>query len=186
MFIIGCDTDLCITFLRRFMSLVRGWWFAFNSTSPRRSGAFVLEILEQYSQKTLDKRLIKGMRTTASGVRDMVMMRGGGATSTSAAVGSATPATGGAQTQAALAGASQSPAKESTAGAMSGGSGVVGGGASTPGSPDGHVVEKGEILRPGDVFRLRSLKYPEFSFGVTNVRLENDFFYMGLAKVTAV
>jgi hypothetical protein len=157
------------------MSLVRGWWFAFNSTSPRRSGAFVLEILEQYSQKTLDKRLIKGMRTTASGMRDMVMMRGGGSTSTGQAAG-------GAQAQGVHAAASQSPSKDAPAASSSAAAHVVGGAAS-PGSPDVHIVEKGEILRPGDVFRLRSLKYPEFSFGVTNVRLENDFFYMGLAKV---
>jgi hypothetical protein len=165
--------ELCLIFYnRRFMSLVRGWWFAFNSTSPRRSGAFVLEILEQYSQKTLDKRLIKGMRTTASGMRDMVMMRGGGA---------AGQALGAAQAQG-MHGASQSPSKDAAAASAAAAHST--GGASTPGSPDVHVVEKGEILRPGDVFRLRSLKYPEFSFGVTNVRLENDFFYMGLAKVS--
>lgn len=57
----------------------------------------------------------------------------------------------------------------------------------TPGtsiSTIARIVAKGEPLRSGDYFRLRSVKFPEMEIGVTNVRLENDFFYLGFAKVS--
>lgn len=57
----------------------------------------------------------------------------------------------------------------------------------TPGSSNStiaRIVEKGEHLRSGDYFRLRSVKFPDMEIGVTNVRLENDYFYVGFAKVS--
>ena len=59
----------------------------------------------------------------------------------------------------------------------------------TPGTSSssvGKMAPAGEILRSGDYFRLRSVKFPALEVGVTNVRLENDYFYLGFAKVTKV
>jgi hypothetical protein len=56
----------------------------------------------------------------------------------------------------------------------------------TPGTSSstiGKIAPSGEILRAGDYFRLRSVKYPDVEIGVTNVRLEKDYFYLGFAKV---
>lgn len=94
------------------MSVVRGWWISWASTSPRRSGAFTIEILEKSTTK-----LEQGL--------DMMKER------------------------------------------------VLG-------------IEKEEgakILRVGDVFRLRSVKFPEYEMGVTSVRIKDDYFYLGLRKV---
>jgi hypothetical protein len=59
--------------------------------------------------------------------------------------------------------------------------------APTPGTSSstiGKIAPLGEILRSGDYFRLRSVKFPDVEIGVTNVRLEKDYFYLGFAKVT--
>ncbi len=39
------------------------------------------------------------------------------------------------------------------------------------------------ILRSGDAFRLRSLKFPEYELGITNVKIRDNFSYLGLRKV---
>ena len=40
-----------------------------------------------------------------------------------------------------------------------------------------------ESLRHGDIFRLRSAKFPEFELGITSVKVADDFCYLGLRKV---
>lgn len=39
------------------------------------------------------------------------------------------------------------------------------------------------VLHIGDVFRLRSIKFPEFELGITSERLNVDNCYLGLRKV---
>jgi hypothetical protein len=39
------------------------------------------------------------------------------------------------------------------------------------------------ILRPGDYFRLRSVKFPEFELGVTTDRIRDEYCYIGLRKI---
>jgi hypothetical protein len=131
----------------RYLSVARGWWLAWTSPVPRRSGAFVLEILER-STETLDKRLLKGMKSTGH-----LLASAAGISSSSAAGGA--------------------PTQDDAASVRS----------ATAGNKSPKILQKGEVLRAGDVFRLRNVKYPEFEFGVTNVRLRDDHFYMGLAKV---
>ena len=144
----------------RYLSVVRGWWISWTSTAPRRSGAFVLEILERDS---FDKRLLKGMKSTGQ-----MFATAAGITPVSSAV--TAPGAG-------------SPDHSAHTHHHHGSTSD-----SVQSNPDRHgktlkLAPNGEILRIGDVFRLRSVKYPEFEFGVTNVRLQDDFFYMGLAKV---
>ena len=43
--------------------------------------------------------------------------------------------------------------------------------------------EDDNSVRFGDVFRLRSVKFPGFELGVTGVRLTDDYFHLGLRKV---
>ena len=41
----------------RYVSVTKGWWLAWNSPTPRRSGAFVLEIVERAQQQTLKEQV---------------------------------------------------------------------------------------------------------------------------------
>ncbi|KAJ1440499.1 hypothetical protein B484DRAFT_149131 [Ochromonadaceae sp. CCMP2298] len=45
------------------------------------------------------------------------------------------------------------------------------------------VVAQDPSMRPGDKFRLKSVKYPGFELGITNVQLHDDYFHLGLRKV---
>ncbi len=48
------------------------------------------------------------------------------------------------------------------------------------------VVEQDPSLRPGDMFRLKSVKFPGYELGITSVKLKDDYYYLGLRKVGAV
>jgi hypothetical protein len=39
------------------------------------------------------------------------------------------------------------------------------------------------VLRPGDLFRLRSVKFPDFELGLTSVKIRDEYCYLGLRKV---
>lgn len=41
-----------------------------------------------------------------------------------------------------------------------------------------------DIVKPGDTFRLKSLKFPEFELGLTSVKIRDDYCYLGLRKVS--
>jgi hypothetical protein len=54
------------------------------------------------------------------------------------------------------------------------------------GSPAGAAVsnkEHDDVLRPGDIFRLRSIKFPDFELGLTSVKIRDEYCYLGLRKV---
>jgi hypothetical protein len=40
----------------RYMSVTKGWWLAWSSSTPRRSGAFIVEILEKAPQQSLSEQ----------------------------------------------------------------------------------------------------------------------------------
>lgn len=40
-----------------------------------------------------------------------------------------------------------------------------------------------DVLYTGDTFRLRSVKFPDYEFGITNSRINDDHCYTGLRKV---
>jgi hypothetical protein len=46
------------------------------------------------------------------------------------------------------------------------------------------VVEQDPSLRPGDMFRLKSVKFPGYELGITSVKLSGDYYYLGLRKVS--
>lgn len=48
---------------------------------------------------------------------------------------------------------------------------------------DKEEKEMDNILRPGDVFRLRSVKFPDFELGLTSVKLRDEYCYLGLRKM---
>lgn len=41
------------------------------------------------------------------------------------------------------------------------------------------------ILRPGDMFRLRSVKFPDFELGLTSVKVRDEYCYLGLRKMVS-
>lgn len=45
------------------------------------------------------------------------------------------------------------------------------------------VVEQDPSLRPGDMFRLKSVKFPGYELGITSVKLKDEYYYLGLRKV---
>ena len=45
------------------------------------------------------------------------------------------------------------------------------------------VVEQDPSLRPGDMFRLKSAKFPGYELGITSVNLRDEYYYLGLRKV---
>lgn len=48
------------------------------------------------------------------------------------------------------------------------------------------VVEQDPSLRPGDMFRLKSVKFPGYELGITSVKLKDEYYYLGLRKVRLV
>lgn len=104
------------------MSVARGWWLAWSSGEPRRSGAFTIEITEKAQSK------FKGQFDK---IKENI-------------------------------GRSQS---------------------SNLASPkDAAQAPVDNILRPGDMFRLRSVKFPEYELGLTSVKVRDEYCYLGLRK----
>jgi hypothetical protein len=48
------------------------------------------------------------------------------------------------------------------------------------------VVEQDPSLRPGDMFRLKSKKFPGYELGITSVKLRDEYYYLGLRKVRLI
>jgi len=42
-----------------------------------------------------------------------------------------------------------------------------------------------EVLNTGDLFRLRSVKFPEYELGITSKKISGDHCYLGLHKAQA-
>lgn len=101
----------------KYMNVVRGWWMGWSSLLPRRSGAFVVEIIERAPQNIISV----GFETIKDGV-----------------------------------------------------TGLVGG--KSPKVND-------DILRTGDMFRLRSVKFPDYELGLTSVKSKDQGCYMALRKI---
>lgn len=99
----------------RFMSVTRGWWMAWSSSEPRRSGAFTIEIIEKAPQNKLKEQL--------DVIKEKIR-----------------------------------PGKEGAASSDS-------------------------VLRAGDVFRLRSVKFPEYELGLTSIKIRDEYCYLGLRKI---
>jgi hypothetical protein len=105
----------------RYMSVTRGWWMAWSSSDPRRSGAFVVELIERAPQNKL-KEIGAQIKGQIDNIKEKIGSR-----------------------------------------------------------PREKDVDN--VLRPGDMFRLRSVKFPEFELGITSVKLKDEFCYLGLRKV---
>ena len=123
-FLMSCSQKLIVfdnfIFLSmfRFMSISRGWWLAWSSTDPRRSGAFTIEIIEK-AQSKFKEQLDK--------IKENISL---------------------------------SSSKE------------------TP-----QQAPMDNVLRPGDTFRLRSVKFPDFELGLTSVKVRDEYCYLGLRKM---
>ena len=117
----------------KFMAVAKGWWISWCSPTPRRSGAFKIEILER--GEGLEQQLQKGLtrlNTSMMNISKQVNF------------------------------APETKSKSS--------------------SP----IDADAILRTGDMFRLRSMKFPDYELGVTSDKITGDYCYLGLRKVDAV
>lgn len=108
----------------KYMSVTRGWWMAWSSSAPRRSGIFIVEIVERAPQNILAKNFESIKIGFESGLEKIGLPQ-----------------------------------------------------------PSSYSSKDDNILRTGDSFRLRSVKFPKFELGITNVRLRDNYCYLGLRKV---
>lgn len=130
---------------------------AWNSPEPRRSGAFIVEIVERAPQNIFKEGL--------DVIKEKIASRGGNNASnnnmhasSSTAAGNNNAGSNGHNTSTqSLASAQQLQQLSST-------------------------VDEA-TLRPGDFFRLRSVKFPDFELGLTSVKLRDEYCYLGLRKV---
>lgn len=104
------------------MSISRGWWLAWSSTEPRRSGAFTVEIIEKAHSK---------FKEQFDKIKENITL------------------------------------------------------GSTKEAPQ-QQAPMDNILRPGDMFRLRSVKFPDFELGLTSVKVRDEYCYLGLRKMVRV
>ena len=44
-------------------------------------------------------------------------------------------------------------------------------------------LENDPGVRPGDYFRLKSVKFPGYELGITSVKLKDEYYSLGLRKV---
>jgi hypothetical protein len=108
------------------MSVTKGWWIAWSSEVPRKSGVFIIEIVEKAKQNVIQEQFSnikeKFSRATSFGI-----------------------------------------------------------------SNDISNIDADSVLSPGDSFRLRSMKFPDYELGVTGVKISgaHDAYYLGLRKSSA-
>ena len=117
----------------KFMAVAKGWWISWGSATPRRSGAFKIEILER--GEGLEQQFEKGLKR----LNNTMMM-----TSKHMSPTTVDPK-----------------------------------GKSSP-------IDSDAILKSGDNFRLRNMKFPDYELGVTSDNIKGDYCYLGLRKVDAV
>ena len=111
----------------KYMALIKGWWMKWASDAPRKSGAFIVEIVEKAKQNLIKEQL--------SAFKDKI--------------------------------------SKAT-------SGVI------PRLGLDMEDSSNSALCVGDLFVLRSMKYPEYELGITSVKLGHaDAVYLGLRKSEA-
>ena len=126
----------------KFMSVAKGWWMAWYSSTPRRSGAFKIEILER--GEGLEQQFEKGLTKIKDKMNSSMMN----------------------VRQNALVPPQPAAAAAAAAAKVA-------------------AIEPDAVLRAGDHFRLRSMKFPDFELGVTSDKIKDDFCYLGLRKIAA-
>ena len=113
----------------KYLSVAKGWWLAWSSDVPRRSGAFTIEITERARKNIAFNSLKSGMKMIKDTILD-----------------------------------SKFGKKELST-------------TSVQSDPDDN------ILRAGDSFRLRNVKFSEYELGVTSVKIKDNYCYLGMRKV---
>jgi len=154
-----------------FMSVRQGWWMGWGSAEPRRSGAFVIEIVERAPQIFTDIRA--------------------NLPSINSPFSPAKTAAGNALNSANLAASQSQNANASASGGVSAqvsssGNATV----SLHGTGEAAAESKereAAVLNTGDLFRLRSVKFPEYELGITSKKISgnSDHCYLGLHKAQA-
>lgn len=153
----------------RYVSVVRGWWLAWASNVPRRSGAFIIEIVERAPR-------IKAPNILPHGKLQWPTI----SLQTAGAVGSegleALEKMGAINTRPSP--SSRGPMNDSFQSLGDRPSAVI----NDHNSNLHHNDKDNGLLNVGDVFRLRSIKFPDYELGLTSERLRDDFYYLGLRK----
>jgi hypothetical protein len=116
----------------KFMAVAKGWWISWCSPTPRRSGAFKIEILER--GEGLEQQFQKGLTRLNSSMMNI---------------------------------SKHAPTPMDAKGKPS-------------------PIDSDAILKSGDSFRLRNMKFPDYELGVTSDNIKGDYCYLGLRKIDAV
>jgi hypothetical protein len=147
----------------KYVSVTRGWWLSWTSPTPRRSGAFMIEIIERAPQNKIIETFNKIRRPSIISSSYPTTI-----TQTNLASAQVNPLNSPAYAMTANPLLSQSSNNPPAAAVAS----ISGQGS----SPD-------DVLYSGDTFRLRSVKFPDYEFGITNSRINEDHCYTGLRKI---
>ena len=155
-------------FVCRYLSVMRGWWLSWASPEPRRSGAFIVEVVE------------RAVRTRTLGGSTNGHPRGRWPTISLGTAGAVGPA--GLEALEAIGAINTDyTSNEQRDRSLSYTSSFA------PASPKSQVTTardaRENTLYEGDSFRLRSVKFPEFELGITSEHLKANFSYLGLRKV---
>ena len=105
------------------MSVTRGWWMAWNSNEPRRSGAFRIQIVDKAHSQF--KEQIKNIKDNIKEKMNHLVKNN----------------------------------------------------SNIEDNKGDKEKEFDPILRPGDSFRLISLKFPDFELGLTSVKIRDEYCY---------
>ncbi len=143
------DTIVIVSSKGKFMSVRQGWWMAWGEAEPRRSGAFIVEIVERAPQLFTDL------------AKNLPSMPG-------------------------LPTAIASPFSPSLKLALNAHN-LAHRGAAEETKYNNRAVSSGDgtALNTGDLFRLRSVKFPEYELGITSKKIGGDHCYLGLHKAQA-
>jgi len=159
----------------RFMSVARGWWMGWSVSEPKRSGAFIVEIVEKAPVQ------VNKLKESIDTIKEK-MQRGNSlnATALQNKQESVKTTTHHNNNNTNTANATNTTVTNTIAAGGIASVGLTGGerdSVSTKEKNDEH------LLRPGDYFRLRSVKFPNFELGLTSVTLRDEYCYLGLRKV---
>jgi len=188
----------------KFLSVARGWWMAWTSASPRRSGAFTIEIVERAPQNKFTEHLKAsfgslGAKIAAGARRPTILSKQFTAPITQDNIAQLASST---STLPSTLSSSLSPSPAGTlnqqvnsqsriltsnlpTGVIS--AGVPASGASAACAAIAAAAAQSQVgddtLYTGDSFRLRSVKFPGYELGITHVKLRDEYCYLGLRKV---
>lgn len=166
----------------KFLSVTRGWWMAWTSLCPRRSGAFTVEIVERAPQNRFTEQLKESFGSLGAKIaarRPSMLVK----QQTIITQDNIAQLAQNSLIMTSNMHSMPSPSAATVSQTMAQAPGQAAGTVLTV--PIGSQGQGGQddILYTGDSFRLRSVKFPGYELGITHVKLRDEYCYVGLRKI---